>query len=1033
VATDFRFQVAFSFAGDGKRDVVRAVAELVRSSVGAGRVFFDEWFEEELAGHDAQIVLQTIYMRHTLLVVACICDQYDSKSWTREEWRAIQAFERTLRDAGTINSERLRLLPLGFGDGTADGLLETAIVPDVRDRSVAEIADLILSRLELYKQRAAHTGAESTGRQESRHGRDGAETKRLGRPKLEWPRRPDDPPPRQLPDRPVAGALFGREEECRELRELLGRSEIAFVRGPAGIGKSALAGEVVRAIIGDTEASLKASRFADGVVLLDLYRLKARSIDAWNALADALIGTEYAQAPADQRARLACRNRRMLIIVEGAEEADGREGRCDITELLSVCDPLNRRLILTRDLKQIRPGHVVQVEVALNPRAALELFTSIAGEQLEEQVCDELLALLRGHPLALTWAASLLANSGENPRQWLADWKASGWTGLSDPTKPEHTLRWLFGRSVHRLNANEQTVLATAGVLAHMEFPLTAIVAAVGGSRESRSALARLVQLGLLRLSPQPDPERDRWHFTHVLGYQFCREAVAGSLVEVRDRLAGWAHAELTECLSQGDPLRIREMLFQTGALLGMDDNQSQFSLANFCLYDVVDRVGNLGQLGLVDLTLRTVAEWMTRLSADARKEAFWRRESGVVLDRLGDLRQAQGDLVAALRSYTERKDIAEELARSDPSKAAWQRDLSVSHNKVGDLQQAQGDLAAALRSYTEGQTIREKLAGSDPTNAEWQRDLSVTYGRLGTVQQAQGDLAAALHSYTESRTIGEKLARSDPTNAAWQRDLSVSHNKLGDVQQAQGDLAAALRSYTEAQTIREKLAGSDPTNAAWQRDLSVSHNKVGELQQAQGDLAAALHSYTESRTIREKLARSDPTNAAWQRDLSVSHNKVGELQQAQGDLAAALHSHTEGKDISEKLAHSDPTNTAWQRDLSVSYDKLGNLQQAQGDLTAALRSYTEGKNIAEKLARSDPTNAAWQRDVSYLLTVLAQLEAQRGDIAQALQWAQDSLTIDERLAQLDPTNAIWREDVAVSQNLVSRLRASMNDPTGEA
>ena len=146
--SDYRFEVAISFAGDNKRDKVREVAKLLREKLGDGKVFFDEWFEAKLAGNDAQIVLQKIYGEKTRLVVACICEGYNDKPWPQEEWRAIQAFERTLRDAGTNNVRRMRFLPLRFGDGETDGLFPTAIVPDVRDRSPQQIADLILERLD---------------------------------------------------------------------------------------------------------------------------------------------------------------------------------------------------------------------------------------------------------------------------------------------------------------------------------------------------------------------------------------------------------------------------------------------------------------------------------------------------------------------------------------------------------------------------------------------------------------------------------------------------------------------------------------------------------------------------------------------------------------------------------------------------------------------------------------------------------------------------------------------------------------------
>lgn len=152
---EYRFEIAISFAGDNKRDKVRDVAQLLRAKLGDGKVFFDEWFEVELAGPDAQTVLQNYYRNLTRLVVTCVCERYNEKPWTQEEWRAIQAFERDLRDAGTNNVKRMRFLPLRFGDGDIDGLFSTAIVPDMRNRKPQEIAELILKRLDLAKHESA--------------------------------------------------------------------------------------------------------------------------------------------------------------------------------------------------------------------------------------------------------------------------------------------------------------------------------------------------------------------------------------------------------------------------------------------------------------------------------------------------------------------------------------------------------------------------------------------------------------------------------------------------------------------------------------------------------------------------------------------------------------------------------------------------------------------------------------------------------------------------------------------------------------
>jgi hypothetical protein len=56
--SEYRFEVALSFAGDNKRDKVRQIAALLRNALGDGKVFFDEWFEAEIAGLDAVDYLQ---------------------------------------------------------------------------------------------------------------------------------------------------------------------------------------------------------------------------------------------------------------------------------------------------------------------------------------------------------------------------------------------------------------------------------------------------------------------------------------------------------------------------------------------------------------------------------------------------------------------------------------------------------------------------------------------------------------------------------------------------------------------------------------------------------------------------------------------------------------------------------------------------------------------------------------------------------------------------------------------------------------
>ena len=321
-------------------------------------------------------------------------------------------------------------------------------------------------------------------------------------------------------------------------------------------------------------------------------------------------------------------------------------------------------------------------------------------------------------------AAGLLARGDEGPQQLLNEWRQASLPNLSDPVEARHTLQWLFGRSVCTLNTVERVILDAAGLLAHTEFPLAAMSAALGDQKlDCRAALKRLVQLGLLRLSTQQEAH---WHFTHVLGYQFARRENGAPHV-LRDRLGRWLQRELVELLTRGQLAALPKVVLHIAALLRADNDQNQWSLTHFCLYDAEERVVALGQLNLVVQLLNGVKSWMERLPPQMLDDAQWRRERGVLLNKLGDVQQAQGDLAAALRSYSGGRDIAVALAQSDPSNAQWQRDLSYSLTKLSALAELSGRRDQALEYAEESLAIDERLAALDRSNVTWQNDVHVS------------------------------------------------------------------------------------------------------------------------------------------------------------------------------------------------------------------------------------------------------------------------------------------------------------------
>ena len=144
-----KFSVAFSLAGEQREQVLPVVQE-VEDILGRSTVFYDTWYEHWIAGPDADLLLQRIYGQDSELVVVILSGCYSGKPWTQTEHRAIRA---RLMEAQTADARR-RILPLRAGDGEVEGILFNEIVPDLREKTVRECAELIVARLNLVRESA---------------------------------------------------------------------------------------------------------------------------------------------------------------------------------------------------------------------------------------------------------------------------------------------------------------------------------------------------------------------------------------------------------------------------------------------------------------------------------------------------------------------------------------------------------------------------------------------------------------------------------------------------------------------------------------------------------------------------------------------------------------------------------------------------------------------------------------------------------------------------------------------------------------
>lgn len=132
-----KFKVALSFPGE-KRHFVSQVAAGLQERL--GDIFYDEYFEAELAQPNLDIILQTIYHKNSDLVVVFICEEYDKKEWCGLEWRAIRDLIKQ-RKSSTI-------MPMRFDNVEIPGLFSIDGYINLHGRTPEQAVSIICRRIE---------------------------------------------------------------------------------------------------------------------------------------------------------------------------------------------------------------------------------------------------------------------------------------------------------------------------------------------------------------------------------------------------------------------------------------------------------------------------------------------------------------------------------------------------------------------------------------------------------------------------------------------------------------------------------------------------------------------------------------------------------------------------------------------------------------------------------------------------------------------------------------------------------------------
>jgi predicted ATPase/DNA-binding SARP family transcriptional activator len=379
-------------------------------------------------------------------------------------------------------------------------------------------------------------------------------------------------------------SFVGRDADVAAVRELIAQHRLTSLIGPGGSGKTRLATETARVLLGD---------LPDGAWLVELAAISADGDIAQAALAglglrDALLGEALNADPAG-RLIAAVREREALLILDNCEHVIEQAaafahrvlGECHRLRILATSrEPLGitgEALWLVEPLA-LPPGNASPAEIESAP--AVRLLRDRAGAVRRDLGADAaalpamagVCRALDGMPLAIELAAARLRTMSVDQLAHGLDDRFRLLTGGSRTALPRHrTLRAVIDWSWELLTGAEREVLRRLSVFSGgASLPAAERVCAAGAAQQEQvlELLTALAEKSLLLTGGDGGP---RYRMTSTIReYAGDRLAEAGESEQAR-------HAHLacfTELTEAADPhLRRAEQLGWLAALEAEHDN----------------------------------------------------------------------------------------------------------------------------------------------------------------------------------------------------------------------------------------------------------------------------------------------------------------------------------------------------------------------------------------------------------------------------------------------------------------------------
>ena len=790
--------------------------------------------------------------------------------------------------------------------------------------------------------------------------------------------------PFEIPQR--ATYFTDREDELNYILSNLQPNRVITLTGPGGMGKSALAAEVVYFLT--LKYQHLPRRFPDGIVWHNFY--DQPEIDVALAHIARAFGIREEGIPFTL-AREALRGKQALLILDGAEKTSDLSlilklrGRCGI-------------LITSRKRQDASEKLVTMPPLKLTD--AMSLLSQWGGQWAADQkAVRRICTLVGGLPLAVRLAGRYLAQQHEFApiyAQWLADTPLEM---LDQGERRKDSVPILLEHSVVQLEPIAIQIVRVIGIISTLPFAREHLAAALSLPLDVvRSGLEQLVDFGfLVRIE-------ERYQVSHVLIHTYARHRLPPHQkttrqlatyynqwirVQTQQGLEGYAQLDKERNHILAILKHVKEsslwdesnqLVWALQSYLGLQGYSSEhIQVLKIGVHsaqkrgDSYDESSHLGNLGLAYGNLGQSEQEIKyiELALDISREHGYRDNEGEHLGNLGRAYRKVGQVQQAIKYLQEALSISQELY-DRKNECAWFINLGIAFAMLGQMEQAIEYFHKALAISQEIKDLRRE--------GDCLGNLGIAYFDLGEVEWAINYFQQALaisekigHRVGVSTHLGNlgrayrNLGQAEQAIAYFQRSLTISREidhranesatlgNLGTVYQNLGRTEVAIEYLKQAVAISQQIG-----------NRRYEGNQLGSLGRAYLELKRiepAIQHLEQALAISKEMGhRRGECNHLG--DLGQAYFELGQSEQAVSYLEEALI-------ISEEIGY--------QRAKGKCFGYLGQVYYNLDQMELAIRYLEQALEISREIIDV--------RNEGVWLCHLAEIFIELGKLHQAIEY----------------------------------------------